>query len=319
MARTKKAAFKAKIRAQPANAALVHSSRPSQQSTGAASSAKAAAQAQRQRRKADEAAKKRNGRLGCQLAQIVGDWCQMPPACLHKNVWYGVVRYKDYLSGQNTPTVFDEVDASQRTKQQIRDLGIQIREDLVAQLPVKLSRGHSQIKQRILMTESQLEEILRLKDLAMANRAQKQSTQSLTTNGSEDFVMEEEQDSKNAIVKQEDDSEDVLIKKEDDDVEHVVVREERYDDDQNIMMEDEEGSESSYDPEDRPALSQVCGASQVRDDVNDALEAVKSHGARAAQAAWTNPHAALVWAQVISEDLTAAAAQLRAALDSQNT
>lgn len=228
------------------------------------------------------------------------------------------MRYKDYLTGQNTPTSFDNIDTSQMTKPEVRALGTEVREYLVAQLPATLSSGHTPLEQLVFMAQSQIDQILQLKGLVAGGHIEQRPTQQLEINPSQAMGLQED-DSEGAVTKEEGGKKGVAIKIEDDSDERGAMDEGDDDDDDNhdLIMEREEGSESSYDPEDHPVPSQISGAPQVPDDVNDALEAVKSHVARAANADWSHPHAALVWAQVIAEDLTTAAVQLRAALDSK--
>lgn len=172
------------------------------------------------------------------------------------------------------------------------------RSTATAQLPADIRQQYDHLHLITLMAENQLEELLRLEDRALASPVEDEGTENLEVEGSESVNMKKEEldDNENVTVKEEDDSGDDVN-----------------------MQEAEAAISVSSSDEVVSSLAQARDATQASDGVTEALEGIKAQVARANQADWDNPDAAAVWGQVICEDLTAATAQLHAALASRRT
>lgn len=184
-------------------------------------------------------------------------------------------------------------------------LGKTIRDDLVNQLPYEILQEHSRFQLLGLMVQNQIEQIVQLQTVADTSRVESSSIRPQTTNHSENDMAVEEEVNRNGEV-------DVKTEA------HDSTRD--ADEDEDVVVARESHPEPSADPEEPPPTRYTpVGVAHMPDRVFQALNAVRAQISRAVKADWDNPHAAVVWGQVIAEDLTVATAQLRAALDSQNT
>lgn len=50
---------------------------------------------------------KRRARGEAKLNNLIPARCKYPPGAPFQNLWYGIVRYKDELTGNTTETIFD--------------------------------------------------------------------------------------------------------------------------------------------------------------------------------------------------------------------
>lgn len=204
--------------------------------------------------------------------------------------------------------MFDGVDNSQLSKSQIGTLGTEIKQNLIAEMPARFRRRNptgEDVEGTVAMIQREIEYILRLKERAVANVSNQRTSQHSRGNGNKTKGMNKKQRNDNRYVSGH----------EEDDYDEHAATEEGDDDggDEDTVMEDEEHPESSCDGDESAAQVDHDGASQMQHALEGAMEVVKDHIARAAHVDWDDPHAALLWAQVISDDMAAVIPQLRTA------
>ena len=149
------------------------------------------------------------------------------------------------------------------------------------------SRKRNRLEWKVLMARNQIKEIDSLKEQAVASHIEQQAFQRQSLEASDSEVGEKEQSENN----NDGTATDVAIKQEDDD-EHIQVGVGKSDNEMGMI---EEQSESSvYEEQERSIQEPDIDAAPLPAAVNEALEIVKDHVARASQAGWDNPHAAAV-------------------------
>lgn len=211
----------------------------------------------------------RRGRREAKLNSLIPEWCKIPPRALYMILWYGIVQYKDSLTGEQTETVFDTYPNQELDKLGVGRLGKKVRDDLFAQLPEHLSRGRTGFQAMNIMVKYQIEQIERLEHLARRERVESPTSQEEVIDDSENEMAEKSSCDEGIEVKEEThySSDD-----EDDDDDVVAVR--------------ELFPEPSADPEPPPTRYTPIGIAYMPDRVFHALNAVRAQISRAVKADW---------------------------------